>query len=69
MGVEGGTIIPAIGELVTVVLEVAVAHVVDTKDEAMLILRDALAYVLEKLLLLLACLLGHLREVVDLGTF
>jgi hypothetical protein len=61
--------IPAIGQLVADFFEVVVAHVVDAKGEAVLVLRDALADVGEELVLLLARLLGHLGEVEDLGAF
>jgi hypothetical protein len=61
--------LPAVFELVADVLEVRVAHVVDAEDEAVLVLRHALADVLKQLLLLLARLLGHLGEVEDAGAF
>lgn len=51
------------------IFQVAVAHVVDAKDKAVLILWDGIAYVLEELVLVLARLLGHLGEVDDLGSF
>jgi hypothetical protein len=65
---DGGWL-PAILELVADVLEIGVAHVVDGKDEAILVFGDAFANVLKELLLLLARLLGHLGEVEDLGAF
>ncbi len=43
----GGKDIPAVLELVAHVLEVVIAHVVDAKHEAVLVLRYALADVLE----------------------
>lgn len=46
------------------VLEVVIPHVVEAQHEALLKLGDRVTDVLEKLLLLLARLLGHLREVV-----
>lgn len=61
--------LPAVGQLVADFLEVVVAHVVDAEGEAVLVLRDALADVGEELVLLLACLLGHLGEVEDLAAF
>lgn len=57
----------AVGEVAADVLEVVVAHVVDAEDEAVLVLGDGIADILEELVLLLARLLGNLREVVDLG--
>lgn len=60
---------PAVGQLPANVFEVVVAHVVDAKDEAVLVLRDALADVGEELVLVLAGLLGHLGEVEHLGAF
>lgn len=44
-----------------------VAHVVDAEDEAVLVLGDGIANVLEELFLVLAGLLVHLRHVDDLG--
>lgn len=49
------------------ILQVTVAHVVDAKDEAVLVVGNGIADVLEELLLVLAGLLGDLREVEDLG--
>ena len=49
--------------------EVVVTHIVNAEGKAVLILRNALANVGEELVLLLSGLLGHLREVVDLGAF
>lgn len=62
IGDRGGGV-PAVAELVADVLEVRVAHVVNAEDEAVLVLGHALPDVGEELLLLLARLLGHLREV------
>lgn len=62
-GVGGKGCVPAVAELVADVLEIRVAHVVDAEDEAVLVLGHALPDVGEELLLLLARLLGHLREV------
>lgn len=42
------------------VFEVAVAHVVDAKDEAVLVFGDGIADVLEEFVLLLAGLFGDL---------
>lgn len=61
--------LPAVTQLLAHVLEVVVAHVVDAEDEAVLVLRHAVAYVGEEPVLLLPRLLGHLREVVHLGSF
>lgn len=58
----------AVAELVADVLEVVVAHVVDAEDEAVLVLGDGVADVAEELVLVLARLLGDLREVEDLCT-
>ena len=69
LGLGGGGDAPAVGQLPAHVLEVVVAHVVDAKDEAVLVLRDALADVGKELVLVLAGLLGHLGQVEDLGTF
>lgn len=59
--------VPAVGKLAAHVLEVVVAHVVDAKDDAVLVLGDAIADVLEELVLLLAALFRDLRQVEDLG--
>jgi len=63
----GSQNIPAVFELVADILKVRVAHIFDTEDEAVLVLRDGLADVFKQLLLLLACLLRHLGEVEDAG--
>lgn len=55
--------IPAVVQLLSDVLQVVVAHVIDAEDEAVLVLGDAFSDVLEELLLLLAVLLGDLGEV------
>ena len=51
------------------VLEVVIAHVVNVEDEAVLVLGDRLADGGKELVLLIACLLGHLRRVDDAITF
>lgn len=61
--------IPAVGQLVADFLEVVVPHVVDAKRKAVLILWNAFPNIGKQLILLLAGLLGHLGEVVDLGAF
>ena len=61
--------LPTVVELMPDILQVVVPHVVDAEDEAVLVLRDSGADVLEKLVLLLAALLAHLREVEDLRSF
>lgn len=43
-----------------------VSHVIDAEDKAVLVLGDSIADVLEKLVLVLARLLGDLCEVDDL---
>lgn len=48
------------------ILEIAVAHVVNAKDEAVLVLGNGIADVLEELVLLIASLFADLREVDDL---
>lgn len=63
---RGGDSLPAVVQVVSNLLQVAVAHVVDVEDEAVLELGDAFSDVLEELLLLLARLLGHLGKVEDL---
>lgn len=45
------------------ILQVAVAHIVDAKDKAVLVLGNGIADVLEKLIFLLASLLGDLGHV------
>lgn len=57
---------PAVGKLAADILQVVITHVVDAEDEAVLVLGDGIADVLEELVLLLTSLLGDLREVVDL---
>lgn len=47
-------------------LEVIVAHVVEAQRKAVLVVGNRLSDILEQLLLLLARLLGDLREVVRL---
>lgn len=61
-----GNNVPAVGELAAHILEVVVAHVVHIEDNAVLVLGDLLANVLEQLVLLLAGLFGDLGEVEDL---
>lgn len=63
-----GKFLPGIGQLTPDLLHVGVAHVVEAQDEAVLELWDGLFDVLKKLVLLLARLLGHLREVIRLGS-
>lgn len=58
--------VPAVGELPAHLLEVVVAHVVDIEDNAVLVLGNLVANVLEELILLLTGLLGDLGEVDDL---
>jgi hypothetical protein len=58
--------LPAIRKLTTNVLEVVVSHVVNAKDEAVLVLGDRVADILEELVLVLARLLVDLGEVNDL---
>lgn len=53
--------VPAIREFSSHIFEVVIPHIVDIEDEALLVLGDAIPYVLEQLLLLLAGLLGDLR--------
>lgn len=48
------------------VLEMGIPHVVKSQDEALFEFGNSFPDVLEKLFLLLARLLGHLREVVRL---
>lgn len=59
--------LPAIGQLAADVLEVVVAHVVDAKHEAVLVLGDGIANVLKELVLLLAALFVDLGEVEGSG--
>lgn len=55
--------IPAVVQLLSDILQVVVAHVIDAEDEAVLVVGDGFPDVLEELLLLLAVLLGDLGEV------
>lgn len=59
--------LPAVRQLAADVLEVVVAHVVDAKDEAVLVLGDGIANVLKELVLLLAALFVDLGEVKGSG--
>ncbi len=68
-GKEKGESIPAVLELVADLLEVVVAHVVDGEDEAVRVLWDAGTDVGEQLVLVLASLLGHLRQAQSLCAF
>lgn len=56
----------AVGKFATDILQVVVTHVVDAENEAVLVLGNGIADVLEELVLLLTSLLGDLGEVVDL---
>lgn len=58
--------IPAVVQLLSDILQVVVAHVIDAEDEAVLVVGDAFSDVLKELLLLFAVLLGDLGEVVHL---
>lgn len=60
--------IPRVRKLVSHVLQVVVAHIIKAQDKTLLEFGRCLADVLEELVLLLARLLGHLREVHHLGT-
>lgn len=58
--------IPTIRELLTHILQMAVAHVVHAKHKDMLVLRDGVANLGEELILVLAGLFGDLGHVDDL---
>lgn len=58
--------VPAVGELPAHLLEVVVAHVIHIEDNAVLVLGNLIANVLEELILLLTGLLGDLGEVDNL---
>lgn len=62
------TNIPAIIQLMSHILQIAIAHIIHAKHKAVLVLGHSIANVLEQLVLLLARLLGDLGQVEDLGS-
>ena len=57
--------LPAIRQFIPDLLQVGIPHVADVKDEAVLVVGDAFADVLEEALFVLPSLLGHLRQMDD----
>lgn len=60
--------LPAIIQLMSHILQVAISHIIHAKHKTMLVLGNGIADILEQLVLLLARLLGDLRQVEDLGS-
>lgn len=68
-GADEGLDLPTVGQLMTDLLEVAVSHVVDAEDEAVLVLGNGIANILEEPVLILTGLLVDLGHVERLGAF